>query len=54
MSQFVLPKLDYEMDALAPAISKETLEFHYGKHHQTYINNLNSHQRHDVRSRVLA
>ena len=42
MSQFVLPKLDYEMDALAPAISKETLEFHYGKHHQTYINNLNS------------
>ena len=28
MSQFVLPKLDYEMDALAPAISKETLEYH--------------------------
>lgn len=42
MSQFVLPKLDYEMDALAPAISKETLEYHYGKHHQTYITNLNN------------
>ena len=31
----------YALDALAPHISKETLEFHYGKHHQTYITNLN-------------
>ena len=30
-----LPELPYAMDALAPHISKETLEFHYGKHHQT-------------------
>jgi len=30
------------MDALAPHISKETLEFHYGKHHQTYVTNLNN------------
>jgi Fe-Mn family superoxide dismutase len=30
------------MDALAPTISKETLEFHYGKHHQTYVTNLNN------------
>ena len=36
-----LPKLPYSLDALQPIISKETLEFHYGKHHKTYINNLN-------------
>ncbi len=36
-----LPKLPYELDALAPVISRETLEFHYGKHHQTYVNKLN-------------
>lgn len=38
---FSLPKLPYSMDALAPHISQETLEYHYGKHHQTYVNNLN-------------
>jgi Fe-Mn family superoxide dismutase len=37
-----LPDLPYAMDALAPHISKETLEFHYGKHHQTYVTNLNN------------
>ncbi|MBX7228872.1 MAG: superoxide dismutase [Fe] [Burkholderiaceae bacterium] len=37
-----LPELPYPLDALAPSISKETLEFHYGKHHQTYITNLNN------------
>ena len=37
-----LPELSYALDALAPHISKETLEFHYGKHHQTYITNLNN------------
>jgi Fe-Mn family superoxide dismutase len=37
-----LMKLPYAMDALAPLMSKETLEFHYGKHHQTYVNNLNN------------
>jgi len=37
-----LPDLPYAMDALAPTISKETLEFHYGKHHQTYVTNLNN------------
>jgi Fe-Mn family superoxide dismutase len=42
MSEFVLPKLDYALDALAPAMSEETMQFHYGKHHQTYINNLNA------------
>lgn len=36
-----LPALPYEMDALAPYMSKETLEFHYGKHHQAYVTNLN-------------
>lgn len=40
-NMFELPKLPYAMDALAPHISSETLEFHYGKHHQTYVNNLN-------------
>jgi superoxide dismutase, Fe-Mn family len=37
-----LPDLPYPMDGLAPHISKETLEFHYGKHHQTYVTNLNN------------
>lgn len=41
MSSFTLPPLPYAMDALAPHISRETLEYHYGKHHQTYVNNLN-------------
>lgn len=36
-----LPELPYAMDALAPHISKETLEYHYGKHHQTYVTKLN-------------
>lgn len=38
---FTLPPLPYALDALAPHISKETLEYHYGKHHQGYVNNLN-------------
>ena len=38
---FNLPPLPYKMNALEPHISSETLEFHYGKHHQTYVNNLN-------------
>lgn len=37
-----LPPLPYEMDALQPTISKETLEYHYGKHHQAYVTNLNN------------
>lgn len=37
-----LPKLPYAMNALAPYISQETLEYHYGKHHQTYVTNLNN------------
>lgn len=39
---FELPALPYDMDALAPHISKETLEYHYGKHHQAYVTNLNN------------
>lgn len=38
---FELPKLLYAPDALVPFISQETIEFHYGKHHQTYVTNLN-------------
>ena len=38
---FVLPPLPYPEDALAPVISARTLSFHYGKHHQGYVNNLN-------------
>lgn len=38
---FELPPLPYAKDALAPHISEETLEYHYGKHHQTYVTNLN-------------
>lgn len=37
-----LPQLPYNKDALQPHISAETLEFHHGKHHQTYVNNLNN------------
>jgi len=36
-----LPDLPYAMDALEPTISKETLEYHYGKHHNTYVVKLN-------------
>ncbi len=39
---FTLPELPYSKDALAPHISAETLEFHYGKHHKTYVDNLNN------------
>jgi Fe-Mn family superoxide dismutase len=41
MTQFTLPALPYGKDALAPHLSAETLEFHYGKHHQAYVDNLN-------------
>ncbi|VVE22434.1 superoxide dismutase [Pandoraea morbifera] len=37
-----LPELPYAIDALAPTISKETMEYHYGKHHQAYVTNLNN------------
>lgn len=37
-----LPALPYAKDALVPHISEETLDFHYGKHHQTYVTNLNN------------
>ncbi|MEZ0238366.1 MAG: superoxide dismutase [Methylophilaceae bacterium] len=37
-----LPALPYAQDALAPHISAETMEYHYGKHHQTYVTNLNN------------
>ena len=39
---FELPELPYAMDALAPQISEETLEYHYGKHQNTYVPNLNN------------
>ncbi|MBQ8811892.1 MAG: superoxide dismutase [Bacteroidales bacterium] len=38
---FTLPPLPYAADALEPAMSKETIEYHYGKHLQTYVDNLN-------------
>jgi len=37
-----LPPLPYASDALAPHLSKETFEYHYGKHHQAYVTNLNN------------
>lgn len=37
-----LPPLPYPMDALEPYISRETLEYHYGKHHKAYVDNLNN------------
>ncbi len=40
--EHTLPPLPYAKSALMPHISEETLEFHYGKHHQTYVTNLNN------------
>lgn len=39
---FELPALPYAMDALKPHLSAETLEYHHGKHHAAYVNNLNN------------
>lgn len=39
---YKLPDLQYGYDSLKPFLSKETLEFHHGKHHQAYVNNLNN------------
>jgi len=39
---FELPKLPYENNALEPYISEKTIEFHYGKHHQAYVTNVNN------------
>lgn len=38
---FELPALPYDKNALAPVISEETLDYHYGKHHAAYVKNLN-------------
>ncbi|PKO53487.1 MAG: superoxide dismutase [Fe] [Betaproteobacteria bacterium HGW-Betaproteobacteria-20] len=40
--EHTLPALPYAKNALVPHISEETLEYHYGKHHQTYVTNLNN------------
>ncbi|MCK6432591.1 MAG: superoxide dismutase [Fe] [Burkholderiaceae bacterium] len=42
MTAFTLPPLPYAPDALLPHISKETFEYHHGKHHQAYVTNLNN------------
>ena len=39
---FDLPELPYDRNALEPFISAKTIDFHYGKHHQAYVNNLNN------------
>ena len=39
---YSMPTLPYSKDALAPVISQETIDYHYGKHLQTYVNNLNA------------
>ena len=39
---FTLPPLPYGKDALAPIVSAETIDYHYGKHHQAYVTNLNN------------
>ena len=39
---FTLAELPYAIDALEPYISQKTIEYHYGKHHQAYVNNLNN------------
>jgi len=39
--EYKLPELPYAKDALAPHISAETIEYHYGKHHKAYVDNIN-------------
>jgi superoxide dismutase, Fe-Mn family len=39
---FKLAALPFDREALAPHMSPETLDYHYGKHHQAYVNNLNN------------
>jgi Fe-Mn family superoxide dismutase len=43
--EHILPSLPYAIDALAPSYSRETLEYHYGKHHNAYVVNLNNLQK---------
>lgn len=42
MTEFTLPELPFSHDALAPAMSAETIEYHWGKHHRSYVTNLNN------------
>ncbi len=49
-----LPTLPYALDALSPNLSRETLEYHYGKHHQTYVNNLNQLLQNDEKLQSLS
>jgi len=39
--EHTLPALPFAMDALAPHMSQKTFEYHYAKHHQAYVSNLN-------------
>ena len=39
---FQLPQLPYSLKALAPMISEETMQYHYGKHHKAYVDKLNT------------
>ena len=41
LNMFELMKLPYDLNALEPMMSQETLEYHYGKHHKTYVDKLN-------------
>lgn len=51
---FILPELPYEKNALLPHITPETLDFHHGKHHNTYVVNLNKLlENHELKNKTL-
>ena len=50
---FTLPELPYSLDALEPVISKEIMDIHYHKHHQSYLDKINDIIRHKTTAYII-